>query len=154
MWVGLSAKQVESVEVNIPLEADTNTGKLVADIEALCQNVRFYKTNLAKCLPLDEKGKIRYPSILECVACYPNLLIEIQEVKPKVILLLGGKVAEFVLEKFGCKMPKLSYDYEAFQYDGMWFVSIHHPSYISVYKRKEKNVYIQAVKAIIDKFVV
>lgn len=152
MWVGLSAKQVSDVETEVPLQADTNTGKLVADIESACQGLVFYKTNLVKCLPLNDKRKIRYPSVSECSLCYPNLLFELKEVKPTVVILLGGKVASFVLERLGHKsQQKLSYDYETFQSQGVWYVSIHHPSYISVYKRREQDIYIQAVKSAIER---
>jgi len=79
-----------------------------------------------------------------------HLLTEIQEIKPLIVFLLGNKVANFILTKFEIKTPKLSYDYEKVHHKGVWYVLIHHPSYIAVYRRKEKELYIQAVKKVIE----
>lgn len=154
MWVGLSAKKAIGVDNFTPLHADTNTGKLVAEIEAQCPRTTFYKTNLVKFPPLDSKGKLRYPTFEECTLCYPELQIELQVVGPRIVLLLGNKTATFVLNQFGLQMPKLSYEYQVFEYEGRWYVPIHHPSYIMVYKRKGRDQYIQAVKAIIERLIV
>lgn len=151
MWVGLSAKKATNAEDFMPLNIDTNTGKLVAEIEAQCPSVNFHKTNLVKFPPLDSKGKLRYPTLEECARCYPELQIELQSVNPRVVLLLGNKTATFVLRQLGFHMPKLSYSYQFFEYEKRWYVPIHHPSYIMVYKRKEKDQYIQAVKTVIER---
>lgn len=153
MWVGLSAKKTTNAEGFAPLNSNTNTGKLVAEIEARCPSVKFYKTNLVKFPPLDAKQKLRYPTLEECAVCYPELRIEIRTINPRVILLLGNKTATFILNQLGLQMPKLSYKYQAFEYEERWYIPIHHPSYIMVYKRKEKYMYIQAVKAVIDRLV-
>src|SRR3990167_65749 len=137
MWVGLSAKKAANAGTYaVPLHIDTNTGKLVAEIEAQCHHINFYKTNLVKFAPLDSKGKLRYPTPEERTLYYPELQIEIQTVNPRVVLLLGNKVATFVLRQIGLQMPKLSYRYQSFEYGGRWYVPIQHPSYIMVYKRK------------------
>lgn len=153
MWVGLSAKKATSVDDFTPLHADTNTGKLVAEIEAQCPGATFYKTNLVKIPPLDSKGKLRYPTLEECALYYPELQIEFRMVDPQIILLLGIKTATFVLKQYKLQMPKLSYEYQVFEYKKRWYVPIHHPSYFMVYKRKEKNQYIQAVKAVIERLI-
>lgn len=151
MWVGLSAKKDIGAEKSTPLNTDTNTGRLVAEIEAQCRSVSFYKTNLVKFFPLDSNGKLRYPTFDECALCYPELLAEIRKVNPRVVLLLGNKTTTFVFNQLGFKMSKLSYEYQAFKYEKRWYVHIHHPSYIMVYKRKEKDRYIQAVKTVIER---
>ena len=153
MWVGLSAKKAINAEICAPLHIDTNTGKLVAEIEARCRHASFYKTNLVKFPPLDSKGKLRYPTPEECMRYYPKLQIEIQTINPHVVLLLGNKTAAFVFHQLGLQMPKLSYKYRAFEYEGRLYVPIQHPSYIMVYKRKEKDRYVQAVKAVIERLV-
>ena len=153
MWVGLSAKKATDAENYPPLHIGTNTGKLVAEIEALCQHAKFYKTNLVKFPPLDSKGKLRYPTSEECALCYPELQVELQSVNPRVVLLLGTKAATFVLHQLGLQMPKLSYKYQAFEHEEKWYVPVHHPSYILVYKRKEKDQYVQEVKAVIEQLV-
>jgi len=153
VWVGLSSKKVENIETAIPLQDDTNTGKIIADIEKNCYGVQFYKTNLVKCLPLKDNGKLRYPSNLECFLCYPNLLDEIKKIKPLIIFLLGNKVSNFILTKLEIKTPKFSYNYEKFHNKGIWYIPIHHPSYIAVYKRKEKEIYIKAIEKIIKQII-
>ncbi len=153
MWVGLSAKKATDAKDFVPLNINTNTGKLVAEIEAQCHDINFYKTNLVKFPPLDSKGKLRYPTLKECALCYPKLQIEFQSVNPRVVLLLGNKTATFVLRQLGFQMPKLSYKYQFFKYAKRWYVPIHHPSYIMVYKRKEKDQYIIAVKTAIEQLV-
>ncbi len=153
IWVGLSATRATNAEDNAPLHIDTNTGKLVAEIETQCHHINFYKTNLVKFSPLDSKGKLRYPTLEECGLCYPELQIELQSINPRVVLLLGNKTATFVLRQLGLQIPKLSYKYKAFEYEKRWYVPIHHPSYILVYKQKDKDRYIQAVKAVIERLV-
>jgi len=153
MWVGLSAKKATGVDDFTPLHADTNTGKLVAEIEAQCPGVTFYKTNLVKFPPLDSKEKLRYPTFEECMLCYSELQNEFQAVDPQIILLLGIRTATFVLKQCGLQMPKLSYEYQVFKYEKRWYAPIHHPSYIMVYKRKEKDRYVQAVKAVIERLI-
>ena len=153
MWVGLSAKMTPNAENCAPLHASTNTGKLVAEIEAQCPHINFHKTNLVKFPPLDSKGKLRYPTTEECALCYPELKTEIKSINPRAVLLLGNKKATFVFCQLGLQMPKLSYEYQAFDHNGVWYVPIHHPSYILVYKRKEKDQYIQAVKTVIERLI-
>lgn len=135
MWVGLSAKKVEDVNNNFPLENNTNSGKLIEDIEKRKPNLNFYKTNLVKCLPLSEKSKLRYPTNNEMEMCIKNLLIEINELKPKLIFLLGNSVSKFVMQY--CKNNNIQIDAH--------ILSIEHPSYICVYRRKNMESYIKKV---------
>lgn len=135
MWVGLSAKKVEDVDKNYPLENNTNSGKLIEEIEKKRNDLIFYKTNLVKCLPLNEEGKLRYPTENEMEMCIKNLLIEIRELKPRVVFLLGNNVSKFV-NKY-CKKNSIKIDAKV--------LSIEHPSYICVYKRKNKDAYIKNI---------
>lgn len=132
MWVGLSAKKVKDLEISYPLEEDTNSGKIIKEVEDRLSNVKFYKTNLVKCLPLDETGKIRYPNIEEMNACINNLIKEIQFLNPKIVFLLGNNVSNFVEKYIHKNNIKLD----------IYFKKIEHPSYIYVYKRKNKQDYI------------
>lgn len=132
MWVGLSAKKVEDLKKNYPLEENTNSGKIIKEIEDILPNVNYYKTNLVKCLPLDDKGKIRYPNNKEMNACINNLIKEIEYLKPKIVFLLGNNVANFVENYIRKNNIKLNIN----------FKKIEHPSYIYIYKRKNKKNYI------------
>lgn len=66
MWVGLSAKRVDDLNNSIPLSNDTNSGKIIELIEHELPDLKFYKTNLVKCLPLDENNKLRYQLPKKC----------------------------------------------------------------------------------------
>lgn len=146
MWVGLSAKKVP--EGGIPLSPDTASGKLIREVEATC-GVTGYKTNLVKCLPLRD-GKLRYPDREEMSRCFPNLLYELSVVSPKIVFLLGTKVAGLVSEKLGLRFEKQAgYEYKGTEYQGILFVPVHHPSYISVYKKSERDNYVSAISKII-----
>ncbi len=144
MWVGLSAKEVDDIDKNYPLEGNTNSGLLIKEIEDVLPSLDYYKTNLVKCLPLDNKGKIRYPSTNEMNKCINNLLLEIEVMNPKIIFLLGNIVYNFIskyISKNNIKINSL-------------IKHIEHPSYIYVYKKKEKDNYIKKaineIKEVID----
>ena len=151
-WVGLSAVQInDDLEKSIPLSPSTRSGKLIYDIEKKCSDTTsFYKTNLVKCLPLNEH-KIRYPELLEMEKCFPNLISELSLLKPKVVFLLGKQVSTFVLKKFNLQSQKYDadYRYKSYTIDGTSFIPIHHPSFILVYRRKMVNTYIDSICSII-----
>lgn len=140
MWVGLSAKKVSDINTSIPLQDDTNSGKIIKQIEDSLPNHTFYKTNLVKCLPLDKQNKIRYPQKEEMQKCISNLLIEINIVKPKIIFLLGKKVYDFIIKYIDQNQIKI---------DAKIYY-LEHPSYIYIYKRKYINNYINKVQNIIN----
>src|SRR5205823_14530712 len=53
-WVGLSAVQFGNGQVKMPLAAHTRSGALIHQIEeSFSDEIAFYKTNLVKCLPLE-----------------------------------------------------------------------------------------------------
>jgi uracil-DNA glycosylase len=149
MWVGLSAKRVVDPAISVPLDTDTNSGRLIAEIEGLFPHVRFYKTNLVKCLPLSEEGKLRYPTVVECSACVPNLDLELDLVNPKVVFLLGAKVAKCILSRLDTDTAKASTNYSVIEYQGRFFVPIPHPSFIMAYRRKSKVDYVERVRGLI-----
>ena len=143
MWVGLSAKQIKDPNYSFPLAPDTNSGKLVYEIEEMLPKVSFYKTNIVKCVPLNKSAKIRYPKREEIFVCIPNLIKEIEIMRPKVIFLLGG----LVTKSFNSYVKNnKQYNYLLDDYN---IVSIKHPSYIAIYKRKFKNVYKDEVCSLI-----
>lgn len=135
MWVGLSAKKVENINKNYPLEENTISGKIIKEIEESLPNINFYKTNLVKCLPLDNNAKIRYPNNSEMNICIKNLITEIELLKPKIIFMLGNKVSDFI-ENY-IKKEKININSN--------LIRIHHPSYISVYKKRNKQDYIDSI---------
>lgn len=139
MWVGLSAKKWQQ-----PLSLSSRSGLLIAEAEdEYFPKLLTYKTNLVKCLPLDSAGKIRYPSKEEIRFCIENLDREIKFlVHPHIVFLLGNIVSSAVFQHLGEKSPKVEgYSYSWIKKDGVFYVPIQHPSYISTYKKKEASDY-------------
>lgn len=145
MFVGLSSKPGTAA-----LCPSTNSGKLIGEIEnRVAETFSVHKTNLVKCAPLDEGGKLRYPTLAEMKACLPHLLNEIEHFQPRVIVLLGAQVAKFMVNAL---MPTQRFDgfaddfsYRTFSLNSGILLPIHHPSYIWVYRRKRIPQYIGAV---------
>lgn len=48
-----------------------------------------YRTNLVKCAPIDSEKRLRYPNDKEINACFEKLTDEINNIAPKLIILLG-----------------------------------------------------------------
>lgn len=145
MFVGLSAKP----DTN-DLCPTTNTGKLIGLIEErIASTAGVYRTNAVKCAPLDQAGKLRYPTEGEMLSCLPSLLDEIQTVSPKVIVPLGGQVARFLLKQIGTEMPFAGFgddfSYDTYRLPFGHAMPIHHPSYIWIYKRKRLDEYVDGV---------
>lgn len=148
-WVGLSAKKMTS-ETEIPLSPGTNTGMLIQMVEKMCVEVVTYKTNLVKCLPLTEQQKLRYPNKNEIDCCFENLICEIHTMSPRIVFLLGEKVYSAVGRHFNIQFDKWNeFDYGYKVHDGIYYVPIHHPSYIYVYRKKSMNAYIKSIEEII-----
>lgn len=150
LWVGLSEKKTDSGTEFVPLNSETTSGKLLSEVESSVEKVNFIRTNLVKMAPLNTSNKLRYPTKQECEDYYGVLENEIQNNSPRIVFLLGKQVSEFVLRKVtGDKKYKIVF-FEGFRYgaiekDGVSYIGIHHPSHIAVYKRKEKDLYVQAL---------
>ena len=102
MFLGISAKMKET-EDEMPLSENTNSGKLIKMIEERLleenNNLLCYRSNMVKCVPLNEEGKIRYPDNLEIENCIENLEYELNIVKPKVVVFLGRLVEKYLKKK-------------------------------------------------------
>jgi DNA polymerase len=152
-WVGLSAKRVNFYNEK-PLSPSTNSGSILCTVEERCSGIGMYRTNLVKCLPLNESGKLRYPNKAEIDICLPNLRAEINELSPQIIFLLGGKVIDAVSKSYSLSLEKWSeFNYTATEYDDKYFVPVHHPSYVYVYKRKRISEYVKGLELIIQQFI-
>lgn len=147
-WVGLSAVQFDEDEHKLPLAPSTASGNLIRQIELLFKrNIFFYKTNLVKCVPL-KNDKIRYPLQHEIEKCFPNFQVELEELKPTIVFLLGKQVANFVISKLSDEQVSLNenFIYRGIKVENTLYVPIHHPSFILVYKRKQLNQYIDGIQ--------
>jgi uracil-DNA glycosylase len=108
-------------------------GKLLDDILAAVNLTRqqVYITNIVKCRAAVEEGgrlKNRQPRTSEIRACNPYLQGQIEAIKPKIILCLGGPAAKTVIDK-DFKITKDRgewYDLEG----GIKAMATFHPAYI------------------------
>ena len=99
-----------------------------------------------KCLPLDDRQKLRYPNRQEIDDCFCNLEEEISTLAPKIVFLLGEKVYSSVAKRYRLSFERIDgFDYGYVKHDGVYYVPIHHPSYIHVYKRKQVDSYIHSI---------
>lgn len=152
-WVGLSSVLITEEDEKIPLSKHTRSGALIGKIEEpFLDDITFYKTNVVKCLPL-LNDKIRYPLKHEMEKCFPNLVDEIEALKPAIIFLLGKQVAQFVLGKHSYNSFTLNDDfkYESYLINDIVYIPVHHPSYILVYKRKFIENYINGISSFFKK---
>jgi DNA polymerase len=101
---------------------------------------------------LDEAGKLRNPNKNEIELCLPNLNSEVDELSPLIIFLLGGKVIDAVSRHYSLSFEKWNeFDYVVTEYKSMFFVPVHHPSYIHVYKRKRIDEYVSGLDRVIQR---
>ncbi len=152
-WVGLSAKKIK-YENESPLSSTTNSGKIISQVEERCAGISMYKTNIVKCLPLDDRGKLRYPNKFEINLCISNIDCEITALSPSIVFLLGSLVTEAVGRYFQIEFDSwIDFYYKPKQCKGIYFVPIQHPSYIHVYKRKSMYDYMCGLESIIRQYV-
>jgi uracil-DNA glycosylase family 4 len=108
-------------------------GKLLDDILAAVNLTRqdVYITNIVKCRAAVEEGgrlKNRQPRTGEIRACNPYLQGQIEAIKPKIILCLGGPAAKTVIDK----------DFKITKDRGKWYdleggikaMATFHPAYV------------------------
>lgn len=150
IWVGLSAKKTKSPE-ELPLSPDTHSGMLIKKIEEECDEISTYKTNLVKCLPLNQDQKLRYPTKHEIDCCIGHLISEIELLSPKIVFLLGEKVYTSVGKHLNISFEKWDgFDYKYKEYNHVYFIPVQHPSHIYTYKRKYIEEYVQGIKKTIS----
>lgn len=137
MWIGLSAKKSDNISDDIPLSPLTKSGKIVEQLEKKFYNLTTYKTNLVKCLPLDTNGKIRYPSKSEIESCVGYIEKEIALLKPKLVIMLGEKVSDAITKYYDVEIEprENDFEYSHIEINGVFFISVQHPSYMAIYKR-------------------
>jgi len=87
-----------------------------------------YVTNLVKCNPKDAAGNNRTPSLEEIKNCSIHYEKELNDINPKVIVLFGKVVTEYVLKK---KISKFAdFHNKPSIKDNRTFLPFIHPSYV------------------------
>lgn len=121
IFIGLSNKKDKE-----PFDITTNSGKIIEKIIANI-NGECFKLNLVPFAPLNNLGKLRYPTKKEINESIPSLMQKIAKINPDCIVGLGNIVCKELL--------KIK------EYKNILITSFH-PSYIYIYKRKQINTYI------------
>ena len=99
-------------------------------------------------------GKLRYPTKKEINFCLPNLCSEIDELSPEIVFLLGNKVIDAISKFYSLTFDKWDeFEYTVKRYKNIYFVPVHHPSYIYVYKRKRIDEYVSGLERIIQQLI-
>ena len=143
MIIGLSAR-IKKYEDEIPLDSRTRSGKIIDTFENIAQKhyMSVYRTNLVKCAPIDSEKRLRYPNDKEINACFEKLTDEINNIAPKLIILLGNIVRESFQTNFNiniCKPKENSL--QVVKWNNINIISIYHPSYIKRSKNRELRYY-------------
>ena len=143
--VGLSAKpHCEH------LAPETQTGHIVEQIAQCLPSVRIVKTNLVKTPPIDEQGRLRYPNQNEMQLGWNELQDELYRTAPNLLVTLGQQVSSFLRFQMGVQptKPHLPSDFSCESYllqSASCILSVHHPSFVYVYCRKDVDNYVANV---------
>ncbi len=144
-FVGLSAKPMCE-----QLDPETRTGNIIQQIIRDLPDIEAVKTNLVKNPPIDQEGKLRYPNPTEMELGWRELEFEISRTLPSVVVTLGQQVSLFLRLQMGVQptKPRLPSDfsYEAdLSPSQSNILSVHHPSFIYVYRRNDISNYVENV---------
>jgi len=144
-FVGLSAKP------NCDhLSPQTNTGNIIEQIIHGLPYVTSVKTNLVRTPPLDQKGNLRYPNFIEMEQGWKELQNEMGQMFPNLLVTLGQQVSFFLRSRMGVQpaKPRLPADFSSKIYLSQsepHLLSVHHPSFIFIYRRKYIENYVNNV---------
>lgn len=143
--VGLSAKpHCEH------LAPETRTGHIIEQIAQRLPSVRIVKTNLVRIPPVDKEGRLRYPNPKEMQRGWIELQHEMHRASPDLLVTLGQQVSFFLRSQMGVQpaKPRLPPDFSCESYllqSTSCILSVHHPSFVYVYCRKDVDNYVANV---------
>jgi len=141
IWVGISDKQGEKL-----LSPSAISGKIISMVENGFPFIETHKTNLVKYAPVDENGKLRYPTKKEIDESFPALLEEIIAFTPKIVIALGGIVKDSLARNLKINEWEPHENYQNAKYKETIIIAVKHPSYIYVYKRNEIDDYVSMLQ--------
>lgn len=144
-FVGLSAKPMYG-----HLAPETRTGYIIEQIIHHLPSIKTVKTNLVKTPPIDREGNLRYPNPNEMKLGWNELQGEMNQTFPNLLVTLGQQVSFFLRSQMGVQpaKPQLSADFSYqsyFSQSKFYILSVHHPSFIYVYRRKDIENYVENV---------
>ena len=132
------------------LAPETRTGNIIEQIIHHLPSVRIVKTNLVKTPPIDQAGNLRYPSRNEMNVGWNELQNEMNQRFPDLLVTLGQQVSFFLRSQMGVQpaKPQLPSDFSYKSYLSQSqsnILSVHHPSFVFVYRRKDIENYVDNV---------
>lgn len=144
-FVGLSAKP--NCEHLAP---ETRTGYIIEQIIHHLPSIKTVKTNLVRTPPIDQAGKLRYPNPNEMKSGWNELQDEMNQTFPNLLVTLGQQVSFFLRSQMGVQptKPQLPSDFSYESYlsqSKSYILSVHHPSFVFVYRRKDIENYVENV---------
>jgi hypothetical protein len=144
-FVGLSAKPMCE-----HLAPETRTGNIIEQIIHHLPSVKAVKTNLVKTPPIDQEGKLRYPNSSEMKLGWNELQNEMNQTSPNLLVTLGQQVSYFLRLQMGVQPVKpqfpADFSYESYLSQSKSnILSVHHPSFVFVYRRKYIDNYVDNV---------
>jgi len=144
-FVGLSAKPMCE-----HLAPETRTGNIIEQIIHHLPSVIAVKTNLVKTPPIDQEGQLRYPNPNEMKLGWNELQNEMNQTSPNLLVTLGQQVSFFLRSQMGVQPAKpqfpADFSYESYPSQSKSYIlSVHHPSFIFVYHRKDIEKYVENV---------
>lgn len=153
MVVGLSAKIIHN-STEIPLDNCTKSGHLVSRMEEIAKQNGYtlYRTNLVKCVPLDENRKLRYPTLKEIDLCFENLLLEMEQLNPRIIIFFGRIVRTAFEERLMLHMKETENgQFSICKAHGRCYIATYHPSYVMRSSTRIKQ-YLESYSVFINRF--
>lgn len=139
LFIGLSHKLDKNWKLIPAFSSETASWKILQELKNRLPESNLYFSNLVKIAPLDINGKLRYPNHEEMLSGLLEIKKEILTLKSDLIFLCGNQVSEFIKNNLSLVdhpfVKKM--------------IKIYHPSYISVYKKHQKEDYINTICEII-----
>lgn len=141
VWLGISMQK----NTTVAFDNKFVSGKLLSKITDQLDDCLHHKLNLVDVAPLDDKGKIRYPTTTEIDNNRADLLKKLEDINPLAIITMGRIVTESLSKALHQEIPfPASMDYS--HADSKWpIIAVHHPSFIAVYKRSAEEKYITEI---------
>ena len=132
------------------LAPETRTGYIIEQIIHYLPSIKTVKTNLVKTPPIDREGNLRYPNLNEMKSGWDKLQGEMNQTFPNLVVTLGQQVSFFLRSQMGVQPAKpqfpADFSYESyFSQSKSYILSVHHPSFIYVYRRKDIENYVENV---------
>lgn len=120
-------------------------GKLFNKVLKICNLSRseIYVTNIIKCRPPGN----RIPSNIEINNCFPNLINEIKEVNPKIIMLLGSIALKSYFNNDNARITKCVGS--VIRLTGKIVILNYHPAHI-LYDNSKYDEFLNIFKKMLD----